>query len=245
MKKGEHIYSGKAKSIFATEYKDKVIMHFRDDLTAFNGEKKSVCNNKGIFNNYINAFLMQQLAAAGINVSFIKLISARESLVKNLDIIQLEFVIRNIAAGTIIKRLGLGKGVILEPPVKELYLKNDDLGDPLVNKSHIKAMKIANIELIESAEKVALNVNESLKYTFNNIGIDLVDFKIEFGQDADGKLYLADEISPDSCRLWDKSSKRLFDKDLFRFDLGDIATSYKDLAQMLEINLPDIGNNLT
>ncbi len=238
MKKGEHIYSGKGKSIFATDNKSQVIMHFRDDLTAFNGEKKDVCEGKGIFNNHINAFLMKKLADAGINVGFIELLNNRETLVRRLEMIKLEFVMRNIAAGTITKRLGLNKGTTLQPAVQELFLKDDDLGDPFINISHVKTLKLADIDIVDQAEKITMQVNMVLKDVFSNVGIDLVDFKLEFGM-ADGKLYVGDEISADSCRLWEQNTKRPFDKDLFRFDLGDIATSYKSLTEMLGIEIID------
>ncbi len=234
--KKEHLYSGKGKSIFATDNPNHIIMHFRDDLTAFNGEKKETCLGKGIYLNNINAFLMDKLAQQGVKTSFIEKINQRESLAHKLDMIQLEFVVRNIAAGTIVKRVGLIKGSPLSPPIQELFLKNDKLGDPFINIHYVNSLKITSAEVVAQAEKISLQVNDIIKDVFTKINIDLVDFKLEFGL-LDGELYLGDEISPDTCRLWDQKSKRPFDKDLFRFDLGDVKEGYDRICELLGLKV--------
>ena len=234
--KKEHLYSGKGKSIFGTDDPKQIIMHFRDDLTAFNGEKKETCLGKGIYNNNINAVLMEKLAEKGIKTCFIKLLNPRESLTHKLDMIQLEFVVRNIAAGTIVKRVGLAKGTEINPPIQELFLKNDKLGDPFINVHYVKSLDITTPEVVAEAEKISLQVNEVIKDVFAKIDIDLVDFKLEFGL-MNGELYLGDEISPDTCRLWDKTSKRPFDKDLFRFDLGDVQEGYERICKLLGVQV--------
>lgn len=235
--KKEHLYSGKCKSIFTSDDPNQVIMHFRDDLTAFDGKKREVCDGKGIYNNYINAFIMDKLAQEGINVSFIKRLNTRESLVRKLEMLKLEFVVRNIAAGGLVKRSGITKGTKLSPPIQELFLKEDKLGDPFINIHYVRTMNLAPVEVAHQAEEISLKINQIMQGIFAAANIDLVDFKLEFGM-QDGTLYVGDEISPDSCRLWDKDSKISFDKDLFRFDLGDVHTGYEKLSSMLHIEIP-------
>ena len=234
--KKEHLYSGKGKSIFATEKANEVIMNFRDELTAFNGEKKAVCEGKGVYSNNINAFIMGKLAEQGIDVAFIEKLNERESLVRKLEMIKLEFVVRNIAAGSLVKRSGISRGTKITPPIQELFLKNDQLGDPFINIHYVRAMNLAPAGLVIEAEEIATKVNKILIGIFNDIGVDLVDFKLEFGV-LDNILYVGDEISPDSCRLWDKNSKRPFDKDLFRFDLGNLKEGYAKISQMLGLTI--------
>lgn len=237
MTKREHLYSGKAKSLFKTDVAGQLIMHFRDDLTAFDGKKKAVCEKKGIYNNHINAFLMTHLNKQNIKTHFIRREDERECLVCSLNMIKLEFIVRNIAAGTICSRLGLSKGTVLDAPVFELYLKNDSLSDPLVNDSHIQLLRIHSLKDIRKAQEIALSINEYLCALFQGVSIDLVDFKLEFGIDDDRELRVGDEITPDSCRLWDKESRNPLDKDLFRFNLGDLLTGYETLSHRLGIEI--------
>ncbi len=240
----EHLYSGKGKSIFASDNPKQIIMHFRDDLTAFNGEKKAECPGKGIYNNNINAHLMSKLAAKGIKTCFVEMLNPRESLTLKLDMIKLEFVVRNFAAGTIVKRVGIAKGAELSPPIQELFLKDDKLGDPFINLHYVNSMKIAPMDIVIQAEKISLQVNEVIQDVFAKVNVDLVDFKLEFGT-LDGELYLGDEISPDTCRLWDTTSKSPFDKDLFRFNLGDVKEGYEKICQLLglKVNMDSRINN--
>ena len=241
MKKLAHLLSGKSKSIFATEDPNTVIMHFRDDLTAFDGAKKATCRNKGIYNNLINAHLMEHLAKRGIMAHYIRQLSPRETLVRRLEMLKVEFIVRNIAAGSICKRLGLTKGRRLVKPVCECFLKSDELGDPLINESHIELLNLATPEQVLAGRKLSLAINQHLTILFAEGGIDLVDLKLEFGlatNQPENQLYLGDEITPDSCRLWEQQSKRPFDKDIFRFDLGDLGEAYRTLMQQLHIPFP-------
>ena len=237
MKKGNHLYSGKAKSLFETDVQNQLVMHFRDELTAFDGKKKAVCDGKGIYNNKINAFLMSYLAKKGIGVHFIKQLDERQSLIHSLKMIKLEFIVRNKAAGSICKRLGLSKGAHFNIPVSEICLKSDSLGDPLINDSHIQLLEIESLSYVHKAQEISISINEHLLSLFNKVDIDLVDFKLEFGLDSNDNLCLGDEISPDSCRLWEKKSFSPLDKDLFRFDLGDLLTGYRLVAERLGIKV--------
>lgn len=238
MKKEGHLLSGKSKSIFTTADPQTVIMHFRDDLSAFDGNKKASCPNKGIYNNLINVHLMEYLTKHGIKTHHIRQLSVRETLVHRLDMLKVEFVVRNIAAGSICKRLGLAKGHQLPTPVYECFLKNDELRDPLINASHIQLLNLATPEQVRVGRELSASINQHLSTLFAEHGIDLVDLKLEFGiaaDQSDNQLYLGDEITPDSCRLWEQNSKRPFDKDIFRFDLGDLGDAYRTLMQRLGI----------
>lgn len=234
MKQGEHLYSGKAKSLFNTDSPHQLIMQFRDELTAFDGKKKAQCPGKGIYNNKINAFLMSHLADKGIKVHLIEQLDDRRSLIDRLAMMKLEFIVRNQAAGSICTRLGLTKGKKFSRPVTEICLKSDELGDPLINDSHIELLG-EPLGLVDKAREITLGVNSHLIRLFSEADIELVDFKLEFGLNQDNQLCLGDEISPDSCRLWDKSSRDSLDKDLFRFDLGDLLSGYKLVAERLGI----------
>jgi len=235
MKQGEHLYSGKAKSLFMTDDPDQLIMQFRDQLTAFDGKKKSECAGKGIYNNKINAYLMSYLENKNIKVHLIEKLDDRRSLVRKLSMIKLEFILRNRAAGSICSRLGLPKGQRFSQPVFEICLKSDELGDPLINDSHIELLNYS-LQLVDNAREIALSINSHLIELFNNAGIELIDLKLEFGLDHKNQLCLGDEVSPDSCRLWDKNSHTPLDKDLFRFDLGDLLDGYKLVAERLGIS---------
>ena len=238
MKKGKKLYEGKAKIIFATTDKNLVIQHFKDDATAFNNEKKDIIEGKGILNNRISEHILTNLNQVGIKNHLIKRINMREQLIKIVEIIPIEFIVRNIATGSITKRLGIEDGTILDYPLVEYCLKNDDLGDPLVSKEHILSFKwMDNLEL-EWVNGELRRINDFLQGMFRGVGIKLVDFKVEFGRtESNGKkeIILADEISPDTCRLWDISSDKKLDKDRFRNDLGNLIQAYQEVARRLDI----------
>lgn len=232
------IYEGKAKILFQGEKPNEIIQYFKDDATAFNNLKKDVIEGKGVLNNFISEFLMLEMAKNQIPTHFIKRISNREQLVKKVTIIPLEIIIRNIAAGSMAKRLGLKDGLILEEPVFEICYKKDELGDPIINEDHaVKVLKLLSLEQLQLIKKLALKINQILQEIFNKIDIKLVDFKIEFGFDDSGKILLADEISPDSCRLWNKADNKKLDKDRFRMDLGGLTDAYSEIAKRLNIKL--------
>ena len=236
MQKLEKIYEGKAKQLFATEDKNLLIQYFKDDATAFNALKKAVIEGKGVLNNVISEYIMLKMAKAEVPTHFVKRLNEREQLVRKVKIIPLEVIIRNVAAGSMAKRLGVEEGVELLAPVFEICLKDDALGDPLINDDHaINVLKVVTREQLEEIKKHTLKINEILRAMFKNIGIKLVDFKIEFGFDADSKIVLADEISPDSCRLWDEKTLEKLDKDRFRRDLGGLVEAYSDVAKRLGI----------
>ena len=238
MQKLEKIYEGKAKQLFATEDKNLLIQYFKDDATAFNALKKAVIEGKGVLNNVISEYIMLEMAKAKVPTHFVKRLNEREQLVRKVKIIPLEVIVRNVAAGSMAKRLGIEEGVELLAPVFEICLKDDALGDPLINDDHaINVLKVVTREQLEEIKKHTLKINEILRAMFKNIGIKLVDFKIEFGFDADSKIVLADEISPDSCRLWDEKTLEKLDKDRFRRDLGGLVEAYSDVAKRLGITL--------
>jgi phosphoribosylaminoimidazole-succinocarboxamide synthase len=238
MQKLEKIYEGKAKQLFATEDKNLLIQYFKDDATAFNALKKAVIEGKGVLNNVISEYIMLEMAKAKIPTHFVKRLNEREQLVRKVKIIPLEVIVRNIAAGSMAKRLGIEEGVELLASVFEICLKDDALGDPLINDDHaINVLKIVTREQLEEIKKHTLKINQILRAIFKNIGIKLVDFKIEFGFDADSKIVLADEISPDSCRLWDEKTFEKLDKDRFRRDLGGLIEAYSDVASRLGIKI--------
>ena len=234
MEKREKLYEGKAKIIYATEDPDRVVVYFKDDTTAFDGVKKEEITGKGVINNTISSMIFELLQKRGIPTHFIKKLSDREMLAYRVEIIPVEVVVRNYAAGSFTKRYGIEEGTRLEKPLVETFWKNDELHDPLVCEEHIELLKLADLEDVKEMKKIALRVNEVLKDFFAAKNIILVDFKLEFGKTSDGKLVLADEISPDSCRLWDAKTKKKLDKDVFRYDLGDLQEAYKELLKRLE-----------
>ena len=242
MTKKKMLYEGKAKTIFEGPTANTVIQYFKDDATANNAEKHSIINGKGVLNNSISDFLMRKIHEIGIPTHYIKKLNMREQLVKKVEIIPVEFVVRNIAAGSIVKRLGLKEGEVFINPLIEYYLKRDDLGDPLVNEDHIVNFNWGTREELEEMQEYGLRINDFLRGLFLGIGLKLVDFKIEFGRyfsEEDGtELLLADEISPDNCRLWDIKTNNKFDKDLFRQDIGGLKEAYQEVAERLKI-LPE------
>lgn len=237
MEKGAALYSGKAKTLHACEDKKLLVLTFRDDATAFNAAKKASLPRKGLVNNHFNAFIMQYLESKGIKTHFVKLLNATESLVKRVDIIPLECVVRNVAAGNLCKRLGIEEGKLISPPIFEFYLKNDALNDPILNDDHVRLFNFATPEEIAHIKKLSFAVNDALQPLFLAANITLVDFKLEFGC-CEGEILLADEFTPDGCRLWDVHSGKKFDKDRFRQDLGEVIESYEIVAKRLQINIP-------
>lgn len=227
------LYEGKAKRIFATEDAGVVRVQYKDCATAFNGEKKAEIAGKGRLNNEITSLLFSKLSESGIKSHFIKKISETEQLVRRVEIIPLEVVVRNFAAGSFSKRLGIEEGLKLSRPIVEFYLKDDSLGDPLVTEEHIDVLKWASTSETAELKEKALKINGVLGALFAEIGVTLIDFKLEFGRDADGSLLLADEISPDTCRLWDMETQEKLDKDVFRRDLGNLAAAYETILTRL------------
>ncbi len=225
LRKGELLYEGKAKKVFATDHPDLIIQEFKDDATAFNAQKKGQIQNKGVINNELASHFFQYLETFGIQTHFVEKPSEREMVCKRLEIIKIEVVMRNIAAGTLVKRYGFEEGVELPMPITELYLKNDALGDPLINDDHAIILNLATPEEITFLKQTAWKVNAILREYFLSKGLKLVDFKLEFGR-HNGLILLGDEISPDTCRLWDKETNKKLDKDRFRFDLGEVEDAY-------------------
>ncbi len=239
MQKIDKIYEGKAKILYSTENKNFLVQYFKDDATAFNAQKKAVIEGKGVLNNVISEFIMLKLAQENIPTHFVKRLDKREQLIKKVKIIPLEVIIRNISAGSMAKRLGIEEGRELLSPIFEICYKDDALGDPLINDDHaINVLKIINKNQLQEIKDYSLKINEILQKIFKNIGIKLVDFKIEFGFDEENKnqILLADEISPDSCRLWDENTSEKLDKDRFRRDLGGLVEAYQEVANRLKIN---------
>ena len=233
MTKKEQLYEGKAKKVFATDDPELLIVSYKDDATAFNGLKKGTIAGKGVINNRMSNLLMQRLEKAGMPTHFVKELSDRETLVKKVSIVPLEVIIRNIAAGSFSKRYGVDEGFVFETPTIEFSYKNDELGDPLMDEYHAVAMKLATKEEIETIKKYAFGVNEQLKAFWSECGVILVDFKLEFGRLSDGTIVLADEISPDTCRLWDSETGEKLDKDRFRRDLGGVEDAYAEVMKRL------------
>lgn len=225
------IYEGKAKRLYTTDNAEEFIQEFKDDATAFNGLKKDKIPHKGELNNQISSIIFEHLIKEGIPTHFIRKISETEMLVKKVSIVKTEVVCRNIAAGSLVKKLGFTEGTELDPPIIEMYLKSDELGDPLFTDDHILALGIASREELATIRDFAFRINDILKKFFLSRGIRLVDFKLEFGRDMNGKVILADEISPDTCRLWDLATGKKLDKDRFRFDLGDVEAAYKEIME--------------
>ena len=231
MEKREQLYEGKAKKVFATDDPNLVIVDYKDDATAFNGLKKGSIAGKGVINNVMSNHMFQLLEKQGVPTHFVEQLSERETLVKKVSIVPLEVIIRNISAGSFAKRFGVEEGIVFDEPTIEFSYKNDDLGDPLMNAYHAVALKAATREEIETIKSMAFKVNEVMKQYFDSLNVILVDFKLEFGKTADGKIVLADEISPDTCRLWDKTTKEKLDKDRFRRDLGGVEEAYQEIMK--------------
>ena len=227
------LYEGKAKKIFSTENDNEFVVYYKDDATAFNGEKKAEISSKGILNNKISTIMFEELAKEGIESHFIKSLSDREMLVKKVEILPLEVIVRNITAGSFCKRYGVEEGIVLDQPIFEMSYKNDEFGDPLLNDDHAIALKLATKEEIDFLRSQTLKINEIMKKFFLKMDLKLVDFKLEFGKDVDGSIILADEISPDTCRLWDVNTNEKLDKDRFRRDLGDLVEGYEEVLARL------------
>lgn len=236
MEKREEVYSGKAKSVYRTDDPDLFVMHFRNDTSAFDGQKVEQLADKGKVNNLFNAFIMGKLEEAGVRTHFVKLLSDTDSLVRRLEMIPVECVVRNLAAGSLVKRYGIAEGTPIDPPTFEFFLKNDDLHDPMVNESHIVSFGWAQAEHIARMKELTFQVNAVLKPLFLDAGMLLVDYKLEFGL-YQGELLLGDEFSPDGCRIWDSETRRKMDKDRFRQDLGDVIETYKEVARRLGIRI--------
>ena len=233
MKKLEQIYEGKAKKVFATDDPDVVIVDYKDDATAFNGIKKGSIAGKGVINNRMSNHMMRKLEAEGIPTHLIEELSERETAVKKVSIVPLEVIVRNISAGSFAKRFGVEEGIVFDDPTIEFSYKNVDLGDPLMNAYHAVALKVATWEEIDLIKNYAFRINTLLKGFLKSVGIDLVDFKLEFGKTSDGKIVLADEISPDTCRLWDEVTHEKLDKDRFRRDMGGVEDAYQEVMRRL------------
>ena len=239
------IYEGKAKILYEGPERNTLVKYFKDDATAFNNKKKAVIEGKGVLNNRISEFILNQLNEIGIETHLIKRLNMREQLIKSCEIVPVEFVVRNIAAGTLANRLGMTEGTILRRPIIEYYYKNDDLNDPLVTEEHIEINNWASNMEVAHATETAFRINDFLIGLFRGVGIKLVDFKLEFGRiwkNEDCKIILADEISPDTCRLWDQKEEKKLDKDRFRRDLGGLVEAYTEVAKRLGI-MPE-GSNI-
>ncbi len=236
MKRKDILYAGKAKSVYTTDDPELLILEFRDDTSAFDGEKMAQLARKGRVNNYFNAFIMEKLAAAGIENHFVERISDTESLVRRLEMLPVECVVRNFAAGSLCRRLGVAEGLELTPPVFEFFLKNDALHDPMINESHIRTFGWATEEEVARMKELTLAVNGVLRELFAAGGLLLVDYKLEFGR-FQGRLLLGDEFSPDGCRLWDRETREKLDKDRFRQGLGGVIEAYEEVARRLQIPL--------
>ncbi|MBR3498735.1 MAG: phosphoribosylaminoimidazolesuccinocarboxamide synthase [Selenomonadaceae bacterium] len=234
MIKGNLLYEGKAKTVFETDNPNELLIYFKDDATAFNGEKHGTIEGKGVINNKLSQFFFKQLKDRGVKSHFVENAGEREMIVKRLDMIKLEVVVRNIVAGSLVKRLGLAEGTPLTVPVVEYYYKSDELGDPMLNRWHIMALNLAKIDELNQMEHVALSVNKILRELLLAKNVDLIDFKLEFGRFA-GEVLLADEISPDNCRFWDTVTHEKLDKDRFRQDLGGVVEAYREMLQRLTL----------
>ena len=236
MTKTKQLYEGKAKKVWATDDENIVIVDYKDDATAFNGIKKGTIAGKGVVNNKMSNYLMQLLEKHGVPTHFVKELSDRETAVKKVTIVPLEVIIRNRAAGSICKRLGLEEGMDFVCPSIEFSYKDDELGDPLINGYHAVSCGFATREEVERIKELAFMVNDVLKEYFASIGVELIDFKLEFGKTADGTIVLADEISPDTCRFWDIKTHEKLDKDRFRRDLGGVEEAYEEMMKRVGLN---------
>lgn len=237
MEKMEQLYEGKAKKVFKTDCEDCLIVSYKDDATAFNGLKKGTISGKGVINNKMSNLLMQMLEKAGIPTHYVKELNDRETLVKKVSIVPLEVIVRNIAAGSFSKRYGVEEGVVFDSPTIEISYKNDALGDPLMNEYHAIALGLATPAEMETIKKYSFAVNERLRAFWAECGVVLVDFKLEFGKLSDGTIVLADEISPDTCRLWDAKTGEKLDKDRFRRDLGGVEDAYAEVMSRLKAHI--------
>ena len=233
MQKTEMLYEGKAKKVYATENPELYIVSYKDDATAFNGLKKGTIAGKGVINNRVTNYMMQMLEKNGVPTHFVEEISNSETVVKKVQIVPLEVIIRNISAGSFSKRYGVDEGIVFEQPTIEFSYKNDDLGDPLINEYHALALKLATREEIDTIKALAFRTNELMKDFFKKINVDLVDFKLEFGRLSDGTIVLADEISPDTCRFWESRTHEKLDKDRFRRDLGNVEDAYQEMMRRI------------
>ena len=237
MEKLQQLYEGKAKKVFATDDPEKLIVEYKDDATAFNGLKKGTIKGKGVINNQMSNRLMAYLEKQGVPTHYIQEINERETIVKKVSIVPLEVIVRNISAGSFAKHYGVEEGIVFDQPTIEFSYKNDELGDPLLNRYHALALKLATAEEIDTIEKYAFKVNEVLKAFWLSAGVTLVDFKLEFGRLSDGTIVLADEISPDTSRLWDVKTHEKLDKDRFRRDMGGVEEAYAEIMKRMEATL--------
>ena len=237
MEKREQLYEGKAKKVYSTDDEELLIVSYKDDATAFNGLKKGTIAGKGVINNRMSNRLMQMLEKSGIPTHFVRELSDRETLVRKVTIVPLEVIVRNIAAGSFSKRYGVEEGVVFSQPTMEISYKNDELGDPLLNGYHALAMGLATREELQTIEDYAFRIDALLQAFWKQCGVTLVDFKLEFGRLPDGQIILADEISPDTCRLWDTATGEKLDKDRFRRDMGGVEEAYAEIMKRLEEKL--------
>ena len=229
MENQEMMYEGKAKQVYATDDPDRVIIHYKDDATAFNGLKKDSIRNKGVLNNKITTILFNELNRRGIATHWIETLNDRDQLCKKVRIVPLEVIVRNVVAGSMAKKFGIDEGTELKTPVYEICYKNDELGDPMINDTHAVGLGLATREELDQIYEITAQVNEALKEILDQIGIRLIDFKLEFGKDSTGRVLLADEISPDTCRFWEKGTDKKLDKDRFRRDMGDVIGAYEEI----------------
>lgn len=236
MQRGEELYSGKAKSVFTCDREDALILHFRNDTSAFDGEKIEQLDRKGMVNNKFNAFIMQHLEEAGVATHFLELLSDTETLVRRLDMFPIECVVRNIATGSICKRLGVEDGLDLSAPTFEFFLKNDELHDPMINEYHIASFQWADAEAVEVMKERTFIVNDILSKLFADAGMILVDFKLEFGRQG-AEIYLGDEFTPDGCRIWDAETREKLDKDRFRKGMGGVVEAYEQVAHRIGLEI--------
>ncbi|MCH1940839.1 phosphoribosylaminoimidazolesuccinocarboxamide synthase [Holdemania massiliensis] len=229
MEKQEMMYEGKAKQVYASEDPNLVIIHYKDDATAFNGLKKASISNKGVLNNKITTILFQQLNQRGIRTHWVETLNDRDQLCRKVSIVPLEVIVRNVVAGSMAKKFGIEEGTVLKEPVFEICYKNDELGDPMINDTHAVGLGFATRDELDQIYAITSQVNEALKEIFDQINIRLIDFKLEFGKDSEGQILLADEISPDTCRFWEKGTDKKLDKDRFRRELGDVIGAYQEI----------------
>ena len=229
MEKQEMMYEGKAKQVYASEDPNLVIIHYKDDATAFNGLKKASISNKGVLNNKITTILFQQLNQRGIRTHWVETLNDRDQLCRKVSIVPLEVIVRTVVAGSMAKKFGIEEGTVLKEPVFEICYKNDELGDPMINDTHAVGLGFATRDELDQIYAITSQVNEALKEIFDQINIRLIDFKLEFGKDSEGQILLADEISPDTCRFWEKGTDKKLDKDRFRRELGDVIGAYEEI----------------
>ena len=229
MEKLEMMYEGKAKQVYATDDPDRVIIHYKDDATAFNGLKKDSIRNKGVLNNTVTTILFDKLNRRGVATHWIEALDDRAQRCKKVRIVPLKVIVRNVVAGSMAKKFGIDEGTELKPPVYEICYKNDELGDPMINDTHAVGLGLATREELDQIYAITAQVNEALKEILDQIGIRLIDFKLEFGKDSTGRVLLADEISPDTCRFWEKGTDKKLDKDRFRRDMGDVIGAYEEI----------------